>query len=266
MTPAAAPEPRAAEAIGRLAAKLVRHARAAHEGADDAVHDLRVACRRIETWMRLWSWRGDARTVRAAVRGVRRAVGAVRDDEVVAALLTSGQLGAGAIPKSVRAAWCAQLASRRTRQRLPAPARIARVARTAVQWAKLLGEAPGRAGRAARRTQRWESRARSRLAAALLDGGPGALHAARLAVKRWRYAAEAAGVAGAQAEAEARHWQKALGALNDRATLASFVARQGVVGQSHALRLEALRRAALQRLRRRHAARVVRPRARPPQG
>lgn len=266
MTARSGCEPAAVQVVVRLAAKLVRHARAAHEGADGAVHDLRVACRRIETWLRLWSRHGDARVVRRGVRGVRRAAGRVRDDEVVAALLTSGQLGARVIPPSLRTRWLAEIERRRALQRLPAVARVVRVARAVERWAVALGAAPGRAGRAERRTRRWEGRARVRLAEALRDGGPGALHEARLAIKRWRYAAEAAGAAGVRSAAAAKRWQRALGALNDRATLAAFVARQGAAGRPYSLRLEALRRAALQALRRRHASRAVRPRARSPRG
>lgn len=252
--------------LERLSRRLVKHAQAAHAQEHEAVHDLRVTCRRLETRLRLWSRHGDARPVREAVRGLRRAAGDVRDAEVVAALLMSGALGARTIPRALRERWQAVLARRRARQRLPSRVSVERVVRAIEGWRSRVTDWAARAGRAERRTRRYEKRARTQLAAALQDGGPEALHEARLAIKRWRYAAEAAGAAMARPAAEARRWQRALGALNDRSTLASFVARQGAEGRRHALRLESLRRAALLPLRRRLAAHAVPQSARSPRG
>lgn len=243
----------AAAALGRLAEAMRGHIRGAHGRHEEAVHDLRVGCRRIETLLRLWARDDDTLALRRRVQRVRRAAGGAREQEVVAALLRAGRLGASVIPIGIRRRWAASLERRPATRRLPSSATVDRVAAAVERWAAVLDRTTDRRDRAERRVRRWRRRALARLDEALRSGEPVALHEARLAVKRWRYAEEWAGSGAAPRVASARRWQRMLGALNDRVSLVSFVVGRGSEGIPYAEPLDRLRRASLRALRRRLA-------------
>lgn len=242
-----------AVALQHLAEALSRHVREAHARSDEGVHDLRVTCRRLETRLRLWAHRGDTQRLRRRVRALRRQVGGARESEVVAALLRAGTFGARVIPQRLRRRWVARLEREAIAVVLPSVERVDQIAAAVRRWAAILADSHGRANRARRRLRVWRRRATRALESSLRRADPAALHEARLTIKRWRYAEEAIGSAAAARVARAKRWQRALGSLNDRAMLASFVAAQGAEGAVHAPELERLRRVALRSLRRRLA-------------
>jgi len=243
-----------AAALRRLGEALREHIGEAHARRGDAVHALRVTGRRIETLLRLWADRDDTLALRRRVRRIRRAAGGAREDEVVADLLRSGRLGASVLPLALRRRWAVALSRSPATERLPRRDEVERVAAAVLRRADLIESQRDREAHAAQRLERWRRRAQGRLDEALRDGDPAALHEARLAIKRWRYAEEVAGSGAAARVANARRWQRMLGALNDRVLLTSFVLAQGSVGRAFAEPMDRLRRASLRSLRRRLAA------------
>jgi CHAD domain-containing protein len=214
-----------AEAGGDLLAADV----GARLGAEDAVHQLRVACRRMRSVLRGYgpvldpAWRDALGT---ALHDVGAALAAARDAEVVAARLTAaaGDLGAAAGPL------LADLATRRaaaagdvvTVLSGEAYVGLARQVRTELASPPFVEPDAARPAREAaaevvdgalRDLRRAVRRARA-------PGAPDAeWHAVRIAAKRLRYAAEtAAPVAGAEARRLARAAsavQDVLGAFHD---------------------------------------------------
>lgn len=254
---------RAAAALAGHADQLSRLVRAARAGEPEAVHDLRVTARRVETWLRLWDADGETVALRGRVRRVRRGAGAAREDEVLVAMLRDGRLGGEWVPRALRQRWLARLeVPRGPARRLPAPRTVDAVAESLRDAARRLRGGRGGSARVSRRAERWERRARKRVAEAVGTGDVTALHEARLAVKRWRYAAEAVGGAVAKGAPEARRWQRALGDANDRAALVTFARRQGPEGRVLARRLEQARVATIRSWRRRLGVRASRPSAR----
>ncbi|MFM7231481.1 MAG: CHAD domain-containing protein [bacterium] len=243
---------RAAAALAGHADRLSRLVRAARAGDPEAVHDLRVTARRVETWLRLWDDAGDTEALRLRVRRVRRGAGAAREDEVLVGMLRDGRLGGEWVPRAMRLRWLARLEAAPGRvRRLPSPRTVDAVAESLRDTARRLRAGRGGGARVSRRTDRWARRARKRVAKALGSGDMAALHDARLAVKRWRYAVEAVGGAVARQAPEARRWQRVLGDANDRAALVAFARRQGREGRALARRLEQARVAAIRSWRRR---------------
>ena len=260
----------AAAAAARLreqAAAIAKHADG--EPGPDTLHDLRVACRRLETALRLWARGAAARAARSRARAIRRAVGPARDHEVLCGMLRARRLGAGLVPAPLRRAWLVRLedapASAR-QEALPGPRSVAALQKRVARVALDVERAHGLEQHANERLRRWRKVGRARLAEALESGEPAALHRARLALRRWRYAEEArATVARGRSRAPRaalRRWQRALGRLHDRASLIEFVAGAGTEARRWVPRLEAQRRKALGALRRHRAALVSPPRAR----
>lgn len=214
--------------VGDQARELKRLRRPARRGDVEAVHDLRVATRRLRAALRVFAdYLPRPVRLRRGLRRLARRLGAVRDRDIVAALLEV-QL--------------AQHLGEDERRRLAALLRGLRRqrARALAKLARRLGSADQ--GRLRRRAKRLAgagvpgddepaaiglTRAVTLLAAdvsrqpAMLEAEPGEddLHRLRIAVKRLRYALEFHAGAGALAyEAEldtARALQDCLGELHD---------------------------------------------------
>jgi CHAD domain-containing protein len=166
----------------------------AHETDDEAVHDLRVAMRRMRTVLELGRdvlGPFHADEVRRALRDVQRATGDLRDEEVLLALLAS--LG---VEHPDVAAW---LDGRRRRERRLRRALVRLVQSGALAGGRHLLSAllafrikPSRDKRVHKYARRAVERARrevDRRRGARLDD-PDALHQLRIAYKRLRYTVE----------------------------------------------------------------------------
>lgn len=235
--PAGDPSSRVARCLARLAASLARAAERVRRSADDeAVHDLRVSVRRLAAALALWrdvlEPRARARAMRR-MRRLRRNAGRARELEVHLAALARR---AGEQP-FVQQLLLRELSGSLARERDRARRRLARraAARRVERIVSLLGRAaagldpaaePLAAAAGARRMADAAARARAALATARGREDDAALHDARLAVKKWRYAIEAfesgsgfpAGP-GAPPPRVLRAAQQALGAVQDEATL-----------------------------------------------
>ena len=234
----------AAAPAGGGAATLGAGAKPPETAGHTALHDLRVACRRLETALRLWARGSDAREARSRARAMRRAAGPAREHEVLRVLLRARRFGAASVPPAVRKSWLERLSradAAARRGAFPSARAVERLASRVERAVRALDRGARLGTRASERLARWRRLGRSRLAAALASGEAGALHRARLALKRWRYAAEERGAfagervsaAGevppapaAEPGAGLRRWQRALGQLNDRALLIAY-ARSG---------------------------------------
>jgi len=245
----------------------------ARRGGPLALHDLRVACRRLETALRLWARGAPARAARRRAQAMRRAAGSAREHEVLREMLRARRLGAAVLPPVLRRAWLARLARGGSMQRagaLPSARAVAGLGSKVERVARSLAHADQVELRALARLRLWRADGRAELAHALASGEAQALHRARLRLKRWRYAEEersAAWPARARAASPIpalRRWQTALGRMSDRDLLIELAARSGPAGLALVPRLEALRRAALAGLRRRSDAIVSPPPARSP--
>ena len=241
-------------------ANLTRAARRVRDQADDeAVHDLRVASRRLIAACDVWQGtlrRRPERTLRRRLRRLRRRAGAVRDLEVHVARLRELR-GALTGPPRELAAYAlgglepeAAVAVERIRRRLrprslrPLAAGYAR-ATSAVR--ERVGDAFISAMAARGELERRSTQARIALRPALESGHPELLHAARVAVKKWRYAAEAlSGVGLLPADAEPvralRKLQQSLGRIQDASTLAARLEAALPAGSSRAALLGELAR------------------------
>src|SRR5262249_6067054 len=238
-----------------LARAIKREARAVARDEAGALHDLRGPCRPLEASPRVWGGGGAADQARRLARDLRRRATPAREAQVLAAVLRHGSAGAALVPAPLREAWAAELAA--------TPAPRAKLPRT---WlAKLEARVERAAGRlkrvrtaraarkAARRVDGLRVAALEPLIAALAAGGSEPLHAARLALKRWRYAVEAravvAGIRSAPDVPALRRWQTRLGHLNDRAQLIAFVSARPDAPPALVERLEARRRGSVAALR-----------------
>lgn len=223
----------------------------AHETDDAAVHDLRVALRRIRTVLEigrdvLGPFHADE--VRRALRRVQRATGDLRDEEVLLALL--GSLG---VEGADVAAW---LDSRRRRERRLRRALVRLLQSGALDEGRRLLAAllafrikPSRDKRVNKYARRAVERARrdvERRRGARPDD-PEALHGLRIAYKRLRYTGETfAGALPADlavlAQGAAR-MQSRLGELHDADVAIACVRRaRALTDESRADLLSALAR------------------------
>jgi CHAD domain-containing protein len=271
------------EAFGRRAAAFADAARRTRARADaEAIHDLRVSARRLSAVLSLWrSLLVEAPRLRAArrLRRLRRAIGAAREHEVHAADLETRlprqtlavRLAIGEPLEQLRAEVERGRASAAKRVSVRRPERILdRIPRALEGMRGRLTATPELLADARTRLGAAEQAARAGIAEALhtLDDQP--LHAARIAVKKWRYTLETfASVAGAPAGApDLRHLravQEALGDVHDRAVLRDLIARwirelrsRGLETHADALRpltleIEVERRAAIEAFRDRAA-------------
>jgi len=209
----------------------------------ESIHDLRVASRRIVAWLDAWSAALDPAATRRARRGLqrlRRRLSQTREREVLVEHLD--ELFAGE-PLAVREAGLNEL--QRLERRVAAgrarAARRVKSRRTEHLRARLedcvasfRGE-PGALIAAARE----HADARRIAAIETLTGAAeddAALHRARIAVKRWRYAIEALGDEAGEARAATlkalRGLQHCLGAIHDAAVLRDHLSRRALRAQA----------------------------------
>lgn len=257
------------------------------EGADDeAIHDARVALRRLEAaagTFRDCLGRDARRTLIETLRDWRRRLGRARDHEVLAAGLTEPEhlaIGGGEAQALADAQRTMRDEARKDAARWAKPSRQRKLER-ALQPLIALAERAEQDDALAdgeRRCARRESGARACLAVAALSEDDEVLHDARIALKRWRYAVEALEPfgrgPGAPVRRSLRVLQRELGAVHDRAVLRDFLrqvvrrARKskqaGNAARSEALnaiaeRAEAQRLEAIQRFRSRLSGRAWRP-------
>lgn len=237
---AAASDARAA--LSTLIRRLERTTRRVCRGGDDeAIHDVRVATRRLATLLQVWRGALDdrlRRKVRRELKEVRRDLAESRDLQVLAAALRNRR-DQEPIAEAV-AAWSRaveeELARRKaTTARRCAPARVAKLRsdlrRVAASFSNDLDAAAERTARdvLARRRKRAIKAlaAAAQLPAVNDEGGARRLHRARLRVKSWRYAEE---LVGSDSEARrAAALQERLGAIHDAYALrAKATARGGL--------------------------------------
>jgi len=229
---------RVAERVSRGFLKWARRlhdtgVRARDEHDVEAIHDLRVATRRLSEM--LWLWKpmlraSGAGALRRRLRRLRRDLGPVREAEVHLALVRRLRLTAGDPAKAARATLIEQLERRRRMARHAAALRMA--PDDIDRWLEgMAGESDLRAGRprvVARveaRLGRLRSRALATLGAARTANDPERLHVARVALKRWRYAQESLGeVLGRPSEPELAELQETLGVVHDFALLDELLA------------------------------------------
>ena len=244
-----------AEAAARLLAELSTRAEALLDAArrvraaddDEAIHDLRVATRRLAETLSLWRAAletAPAREARTRLARLRRALGGVRETEVHLDLLRllahdASPAEAGAV-RLLRRRLDAHLErARRAAVRFARPRRIARILRRVERAGTGLSEriagTPGllanTSGRAARRLA--EARAafaRARQATAAVPADDAALHAARITVKKARYALESLAATGEREDEvalrELRRAQRDLGAVHDWVTFSAWIGHE----------------------------------------
>jgi len=213
----------------------------------EAIHDLRVAIRRLSAALSLW--RGTLREPprRKAVRRLRRlrrALGAARELEVHVADLEPRSGVQSFVLRLQLAEWVGGLRREMERARHHAAThvsarRIRRIVRPVKRAARTLaGDATAATLPAAdERLAIVAAKAREAMIVAATLGDDESLHAARVATKKWRYSIEAADAAEARdakphaGPAVLRDVQRALGEVQDRATL-----RQRLVAYATQLR------------------------------
>jgi CHAD domain-containing protein len=217
----------------------------AKESDDEAVHDLRVAIRRMRTLLKIsrslfGRWHTDV--VRSAFADVMRATGALRDEEVLEETLTGAAHGPG---------YQAWLRRRKTREAKLRRAVVARIERGELDRARLMLKAllvfpvaPDRDVDLARFARRTVERARRKVEsrrdveATDVTG----MHDLRIAYKELRYSIELLADAlpiDARAQLEpATVFQKRLGELHDVDVAIEVV--RNARGLSELVRAEAL--------------------------
>jgi len=243
----ATPDPdRLREGFERRAADLAAAARRVRTGADvEAIHDLRVAARRMAAALRVWRDLIPARVRRDAsrsLRRLRRRLGPARELEVHVALTEShlpaqGPAGTGA-ERSLVEVVLERLRERLARRRRAAmkrvsPRRLRRLLRPLEVAGSGIGEQlrqrPGTGVDAVAAERRIAERGTASLRDAVERPDDESLHQARIRIKRWRYALECLAEAipdGPWRPVEPlRELQGALGNIHDRALLTQVFAR-----------------------------------------
>ncbi len=223
----------------RLEAFASAAQRARRRADDEAIHDVRVSSRRLLAAIGLWrDLLGDrARGARRRLRRLRRRLGPLRETEVHAELLAGAAKNAPALTRLAVEGEGARLERRIRRARQAAARRLTRGFVRRVAWdlergagdlGIVLNEHPAAPAQARARLEQRRSDSERALARALETGDDQLLHAARIAVKKWRYAGEAAGPhLGSDAPLEPLHrLQQALGEVQDRATLRGWLERR----------------------------------------
>jgi len=213
----------AAHLGGRLSALSAAARRVRHEQDAEAVHDLRVASRRLTAAIDLWEPLLDAtgaRRARRRARRIRRDLARLRDLEVLNAILRehapAGPPEASAGLESVLADVTLELAAEREAAPRAASRRRVRRVRRALERAlrSPSSGSPGSPGNESRTPREladghvsaMREGAIQALEAGWASGEDRDLHAARIRVKRWRYAIECrAGLSSATPAPEAPH-------------------------------------------------------------
>jgi CHAD domain-containing protein len=227
---------------GRLLDHFLQAARALRRGGDPAAaHDVRVALRRLEAALDLWRSSLPRRRRRRAARALgrlRRAVGPVREARMTADLFERRLASLSPADRAV-----AEEIARYARRRLGKVERrwAGSFARRRVERVRARYEdawpsggrrgAPGPAWleQACDRVARRRSLAGEALRGGVALGTDEALHAARVAVKRWRYASERLAAVVPATDASSHDWlksvQRALGFVSDLHVLRAQVLR-----------------------------------------
>jgi CHAD domain-containing protein len=217
---------------------------------DEAIHDLRVASRRLTASLSLWRdflRNGARRRATRGLRRLRRAIGPVRELEVHVADLREISMRPSAPSRvtlaqsplqrlaladlGARTARAMDRGRRRAARRAGGP-RVRRIL-TALERAveaieRRETQLMDRLAGARARVTAAESGGRLAIERALVVNDDTALHGARIAVKKWRYALEAFGIAApvdAERIARLRGIQTCLGLVHDRATLRDRISR-----------------------------------------
>jgi CHAD domain-containing protein len=242
----------------RLTARLLAAGRRARRRADpDATHDVRVAARRLESLIDLWG--GRRRRARRALAELRRALGPAREARVAITLLDARRGGLEPAAETAITLFLDRAERRLRRRERDAAKRcaggsmraLARAVDRALRRGLAGGTVPGR-DQARERLEARRERAlrRMRSAAALADDAR--LHAARIAIKRWRYGLERIAAVDPESGAGAREalvaLQHELGGIQDLAllranveTVAARLRAHGATAGAEALaRLEAI--------------------------
>ncbi|MGY0004055.1 CYTH and CHAD domain-containing protein [Micromonospora sp. I033] len=223
----AAADPAAAPVVDYLTAQrdtLIGHHAGALGGDEDAVHDMRVAVRRLRSTLRtfrgLWD-RAESEAVRVELRWLGGRLGPVRDVQVMAARLADAvhaepdELVLGPVPARFAERFAADLAT--ALDGLQAALGSDRYTDLLRRLDALVEGPTARAVRprwVTRRVRRAVARFDDRLDRALAGGDDTALHEARKAGKRARYAVEVRRPAGKLVD-RFKDLQDALGAHQD---------------------------------------------------
>jgi CHAD domain-containing protein len=224
---------RALEHARRHLQALASAALRVRSGRDgQAIHDLRVATRRLSSTLDAWTHAFDpdaARDARRCLRSLRRQLGRAREREVLAEQLAVLLVGE---PLAIREAAILELqrlerrvdGDRERARRAVRPARVERLRlRLERCLATLAPESDDLLSAARARTELRRAAAMDALARGS-DGDDEALHRARIAVKRWRYQVEAtAGDGEGTRLTELRALQQCLGDLHDAVVLRDFI-------------------------------------------
>jgi CHAD domain-containing protein len=236
-TPPVSRDDRSSRLLEDRVTRVFRELPGAVAGHDEAVHQIRVAGRRLRVALPLLARKGDSRTVRRAVKVLRRltrAVGEGRDMDVVLGLFQD-RLDALQTTTAEQRALLSRLRAARARSRSQVAEDILDLDIDGLRrnLRRLLregaSEAPVALARA--RTLREDE------GAALLRGfsqvgeryRPAALHALRRRVRRLRYAAEVEDtVRGEDTRAPAlwKRLQDSIGVLHDHDVLATWLEEQ----------------------------------------
>ncbi|MBQ1061202.1 CYTH and CHAD domain-containing protein [Micromonospora sp. C41] len=223
---------------------IVGNHAAAYQGDEDAVHDMRVAARRLRATLRtfrgLWD-RRESEAVRAELRWLGGELGRVRDTQVMAARLTEAvhelpdELVLGPVAARIGERFAADLAG--TTVALRSALDSDRYAELLARLDRLVDGAPADVGRrwVDRRIRKAVRRADERLDRALtLEGtaGDAALHEARKKHKAARYAVEvrepSAGKPAARLVKRFKALQDLLGAHQDSVVTRETLRRQAL--------------------------------------
>jgi CHAD domain-containing protein len=212
-------------------------------GHDEAVHQVRVAGRRLRVALPLVARKGDSRTVRQAVKVLRRltrAVGAGRDMDVVLGLYQD-RLDLFRSPSAEQRALLSRLRAARARSRSQVTEDVLDLDIDGLRHnlRRLLRAGAAEAPEALARVRGL----REHQGAALLRGfsqvgtryDPAALHSLRRRVRRLRYAAEVEdAVRGDDSRAPAlwKRLQDAIGVIHDHHVLASWLEEQARTAQA----------------------------------
>lgn len=238
MTPAPATrDDRSSRLLEDRVTRVFRELPGAVAGHDEAVHQVRVAGRRLRVALPLLTRRGDSRTVRRAVRVLRkltRSVGEGRDMDVALGILQD-RLEALRTTTAEQRALLSRLRAARARSRRQVAEDILDLDIDGLRrnLRRLLREGAAEAPVALARARAL----REELGAALLRGWsrigerylPGELHAQRRKIRRLRYAAELEDAVRDEATRAPALWkrlQDGIGRIHDHDVLAHWLEEQ----------------------------------------
>lgn len=219
-------------------ARRVRHS----DHDPEAIHDARVATRRLTAVLDVWKDQlapGPRAGARRRLRQARRRLGPYREHEVSLARIEKELAQATAATAQVLATIAARLRSHGEPDRAHAAGAVSRGrvekiierVRLAILRGPLTAwDSPEALAAADQRVERRRRAAFAALDASLAEPSDEALHAARVAVKKWRYGVEAVeqlrGAGPDPVLSALRDLQELLGANQDRAVLARLLERE----------------------------------------